>query len=102
MTIKTNARIPPGDWVLVTGANGYLASHITNILLQLGYKVRGSVRSQSEAPWIQGYFDSKFGEGKFELAIITDLTDAEGFETATEGMSGVIHSVKFELNHNYG
>lgn len=31
--------------VLVTGASGFLAGHIINILLEKGYKVRGTVRS---------------------------------------------------------
>ena len=31
--------------VLVTGASGYLASHIVKQLLEQGYKVRGTVRS---------------------------------------------------------
>ena len=31
--------------VLVTGASGYLASHIINELLQRGYAVVGTVRS---------------------------------------------------------
>lgn len=31
--------------VLVTGASGYLACHVINILLELGFKVRGTVRS---------------------------------------------------------
>jgi len=31
--------------VLVTGASGYLAGHVVNILLEKGYKVRGTVRS---------------------------------------------------------
>lgn len=31
--------------VLVTGATGYLASHVINELLQRGYEVVGTVRS---------------------------------------------------------
>ena len=31
--------------VLVTGASGYLASHIVHQLLEKGYRVRGTVRS---------------------------------------------------------
>ena len=31
--------------VLVTGASGYIASHIVRLLLEKGYCVRGTVRS---------------------------------------------------------
>ena len=31
--------------VLVTGAGGYIAAHIIKQLLELGYKVRGTLRS---------------------------------------------------------
>ena len=31
--------------VLVTGASGYIATHIVRILLEEGYRVRGTVRS---------------------------------------------------------
>ena len=33
------------DLVLVTGASGYIANHIVKQLIELGYRVRGTVRS---------------------------------------------------------
>jgi nucleoside-diphosphate-sugar epimerase len=39
---------------LVTGANGFIASHIINILLQRGYLVRGTVREPR--PWLDQLF----------------------------------------------
>jgi nucleoside-diphosphate-sugar epimerase len=33
------------DRILVTGASGYVASHIIKILLENGHNVRGTVRS---------------------------------------------------------
>ena len=35
--------------VLVTGASGYIASHVVHLLLTKGYKVRGTVRSLNNA-----------------------------------------------------
>jgi hypothetical protein len=84
-------RIPKGEWILVTGADGYIASHIVDVLLEEGYNVQGSVRS--EQPWLEHFFISKHGSGRFKTAIITDLTDKDGFDRATCGMSGVIHTV---------
>lgn len=33
------------DLILVTGASGFLASHIVKQLLEKGYRVRGTIRS---------------------------------------------------------
>ena len=38
-----------GDLVLVTGANGYLAAHVVQQLLESGYRVRGTVRNPNDA-----------------------------------------------------
>ena len=35
----------PNERVLVTGASGYIATHIVKLLLERGYIVRGTVRS---------------------------------------------------------
>ncbi|KAG8892712.1 methylglyoxal reductase (NADPH-dependent) gre2, partial [Tulasnella sp. 403] len=42
--------------VLVTGANGFLAVHITQILLDKGYDVVGTVRSESKTPYLRERF----------------------------------------------
>ncbi|EXJ79557.1 hypothetical protein A1O3_07836 [Capronia epimyces CBS 606.96] len=85
----TEPRIPKGDTVLVTGANGYIASHVVDVLLDQGYKVRGTVRAPK--PWLNRHFDAKYGAGKFETAILSDLEDEAGFDHAVKGVSGVIH-----------
>lgn len=64
--------ITPGDKVLVTGANGFLAVHIVEILLKKGYAVRGTVRSLQKAQHIQNLFGG-YGD-KFELTVVEDIT----------------------------
>jgi nucleoside-diphosphate-sugar epimerase len=66
-----------GDLVLITGVNGYIASHIANEALAAGYRVRGTVRDTSKAQWLQTYFDQHYGTGKFEL-VTADNFDKEG------------------------
>jgi nucleoside-diphosphate-sugar epimerase len=58
--------------VLVTGANGYAASHIILVLLQANYRVRGTVRSEASIPMIKNTF-AKFGDA-LEVVIVPDLT----------------------------
>ena len=43
-----NPAIPSGSTVLVTGVNGFLASHIADQFLRLGYSVIGTVRDAAK------------------------------------------------------
>ncbi|PVH85433.1 aldehyde reductase [Cadophora sp. DSE1049] len=71
-----NPRIPVGSWILVTGVNGLVASNIANLLLKMGYKVRGTVRNVEKSKWMQEKFDKLYGKNNFELV---------------SGVSGVAH-----------
>ena len=64
--------IAQGDKVLVTGANGFLAVHVVDILLKKGYAVRGVVRSLEKADHIKQLF-AKYGD-RFELVVVEDIT----------------------------
>jgi nucleoside-diphosphate-sugar epimerase len=83
--------IPKGSWVLVTGANGYIASSVADVLLELGYNVRGTIRT--EKPWLNEYFTKKHGEGRFESVILSNMEKDSAFDEVAEGVSGVIHVV---------
>ena len=83
--------IAPGSRVLVTGANGFIGSHVVQQLLSLGYVVRGTVRSQK--PWLEELFRSKFGPSSFESIVIPDLSDLDTLSKAMSDVSGVIHVV---------
>jgi uncharacterized protein YbjT (DUF2867 family) len=79
--------IPRGSLILVTGANGYIASHVVNILLELGFKVRGTVRAAK--PWLGGFFEQKYGKGRFESVVVPALEDEDAWSKIAENVSGV-------------
>ena len=58
--------------VLVTGANGFIAVWVVKHLLDQGYSVRGTVRSESKAKHLRELF-SKYGD-KLELVVVPDIT----------------------------
>ena len=83
--------LPMGSMILVTGANGYIGSNITDCLLQLGFRVRGTVRTPK--PWLDQLFVRKYGQNAFESAIVPSLEDESLLSSALHGVSGVIHVV---------
>lgn len=58
--------------VLVTGANGYIAIWLVQQLLDQGYAVRGTARSESKGIHLKETFQ-KYGD-KFEFAVVEDIT----------------------------
>jgi hypothetical protein len=62
----------PGDKVLVSGANGYIAIWVVRRLLEKGYSVVGQVRSADKGKHLLDYF-KPYGD-KFEIAVVPDIT----------------------------
>lgn len=85
MSALANPSIPKGSLVLVTGVNGWMASHVADQFLKCGYKVRGTVRSVEKSAWVKNAFDAKYGSGNFELAQITDFAKPDAFTEALKG-----------------
>ncbi|KAJ5941770.1 cinnamoyl-CoA reductase [Penicillium verrucosum] len=79
--------LPPSSRVLVTGANGYLASQIIDLLLSRGYLVRGQVRQHRQ--WLNEHFKGKYGD-LFESVILSELDDREGIAPLLDDVDGVI------------
>jgi nucleoside-diphosphate-sugar epimerase len=84
--------IPNGSWVLVTGATGFIASHIVRQFLQRGFKVRGTVRDLDSASWlIEKHFKSYYESKSFEIVLVPDLSIPGAFDEAVKGMSAIAH-----------
>jgi nucleoside-diphosphate-sugar epimerase len=87
----TETIVPPGGLVLVTGVNGFIASHIASNLLKLGYAVRGSLRSLERGAWIKEFFDSRYPKGKFETVLVPDGNAEGAWNDAIAGVQGIVH-----------
>ena len=76
--------------VLVTGANGYLATWVVKKYLEAGYSVRGSVRSLSKS----AFLNDKFAHYKdrFELVVVEDITKDGAFDEAVKGVDAIAHT----------
>lgn len=85
--------IPPGSWVLVTGASGFLASHICLQFLERGFKVRGSVRDPTQSSWLlESRFKSYADIGAIELVPVTHLGADGAYDEAIKGVSAIVHT----------
>lgn len=69
---------PPPSKVLVTGANGFIAVFVVKLLLERGYVVRGTIRSEDKAAHLKEVFGSYVQDGKLELAVVEDITKVGG------------------------
>lgn len=93
--LKKPTALQPGERVLVTGANSYIGSHIVDLFLSLGYLVRGTIRA--EKPWLDEYFMSRYGAGKYESVIVPDVTQKGALAKVLGDVSGFIQVVRKAL-----
>ncbi|GAA5868530.1 hypothetical protein JCM8547_003176 [Rhodosporidiobolus lusitaniae] len=82
--------LPTGYLILVTGANGYIGSHVVEEALKLGYRVRGVVRSPAKLGNLRKRWEDRF-PGKFEVAVVSDLQKEGAFDEAMKGVDAVAH-----------
>jgi nucleoside-diphosphate-sugar epimerase len=93
--------IPQGSTVLVTGVNGFIASHVADQFLQFGFKVRGTTRNTEKNAWVSKLFNEKYGPDKFELVAVPDMVAPGAFVEAVKGVAAVIHTATiFTLDPN--
>ena len=82
-----NTAIAPHSLVLVTGVNGFIASHVADQLLAAGYRVRGTVRDTAKAHWINELFEQRHGKGVFDTVLVEDMAQEGAFDEAVKGKS---------------
>ena len=67
------ASLPPSK-ILVTGANGFIAVWVVKLLLERGYAVRGTSRTEEKNGRLRELFGKYVEEGKLELTVVEDIT----------------------------
>lgn len=76
--------------VLVTGADGFIGSHLTESLLEKGYEVKAFSYYNSFNTW--GWLDTLPKEKLDEIEVFTgDIRDPNGVRTAMQGVDAVFH-----------
>ena len=74
--------------ILVTGAGGFIGSHLTELLVEQGYEVRAFVRYNSRNNW--GWLEASPFKDKIEV-IAGDIRDYDSVYSAMKGCDTVFH-----------
>lgn len=76
--------------ILITGADGFIGSHLTELLIEEGYEVRAFVLYNSFNSW--GWLDTLPTAIKSQIDIFSgDIRDPNGVRTAMQGVDIVFH-----------
>ncbi|KAL6799349.1 hypothetical protein GGI42DRAFT_361286 [Trichoderma sp. SZMC 28013] len=78
-----------GSLVFITGATGYIGSHLVGDVLKAGHRVRVAVRSQEKSQLIKELYPS--AADKIEYAVVPDMSQPSAYQDALKGVNYVFH-----------
>ncbi|KAI9364877.1 ketoreductase [Zopfochytrium polystomum] len=74
--------------VLVTGVTGFIATHVTKVLLSNGFHVRGSLRSVAKGDYLKSVLTSP---ENLSFVVVKDIVADGAFDDAVKGVDYVVH-----------
>lgn len=75
--------------IFITGATGFIGSHVVTQTLAAGYKLRLSVRKEAQIDNLRKLFSQNVAQ--LEFIVIPDLTTPDAFSKALQDVTYVFH-----------
>ncbi|GME72983.1 unnamed protein product [[Candida] boidinii] len=88
--------------VLVTGATGFLATHIVDVLLSKGYKVIGTARSEAKYGPLLKEFQAKYPQGDLSFEIVKDIAAPNAFDEVLKKHTDIKHVLHTASPFSFG
>ncbi|CAO1619685.1 unnamed protein product [Sympodiomycopsis kandeliae] len=92
MTSSNVPTLAKGDLVLVTGASGWLGSHVAESALEHGLRVRLVSRAQEKVQPLADALGEQFGSDRVQVAIVPDFVKSGAYDEAVKGVQGIVHA----------
>ncbi|KAK0544312.1 hypothetical protein OC846_005550 [Tilletia horrida] len=84
-------RLEPGSLILISGVTGLVGAAQAKLLLDIGYKVRGTTRKAASAAQLIDHFHTTYGKGAFEVVEVEDGSKEQSWTSAFQGVDGFVH-----------
>ena len=78
--------ISPAAAVLITGVNGYIASHVADLLMSLGFQVYGTARDHKKLNTIGQTLQQRNSSASFKGFVVNDIASKGAFDEAAKGL----------------
>ncbi|TDZ37916.1 NADPH-dependent methylglyoxal reductase GRE2 [Colletotrichum spinosum] len=78
--------------LLITGANGFIGTHVVSLALERGYKVRATARSASSLDKLRNLFPDAASSDRLTFAAVPDIAKPDSYKDALAGVTGIIHT----------
>jgi nucleoside-diphosphate-sugar epimerase len=73
--------------IFITGSTGFIGSHVIDVALKAGYRVRLSVRKDTQITLLKSIFPT----GKLEFVIVPDISQRDAFQGLLDDVDYIFH-----------
>ena len=79
----------PNSLIFITGASGFIGSHVVAASLKAGYRVRLSIRKAEQEQTLKELFPGF--SSKIETVVVPDITSTAAFRSALDDVDYIFH-----------